>query len=366
MRGGERQQSREVLFERRGAMGLVTLNRPKALNALNHHMIDLLSAQLAEWAAEKAVARIAITGAGERGLCAGGDIVALYEDARSGDGSASARFFRDEYRLNSLIASHPKPIVAIQDGIVLGGGIGISAHASHRVVTERSKLGLPETGIGFVPDVGASWLLSRAPGETGTRIALTGSMVGAADAIHVGLADSYVRSTSVADLLDRLETEEPDEVVAELASDPGPSALAAEASMVDPAFAGGSVTEILAALRALGRSEADALADTIDAKSPLAVAVALDSLHRAKHLASLEEALEMEYRVSCHALTTHDFLEGVRAQVVDKDRKPVWRPSNRDDVTSDHVDAYFAPTVHGSLGLADSTNLFNEPVGRRS
>ena len=195
----------EVVFDRRGHVGSITLNRPRAINALTHSMAGLIRAQLDRWANDDDVKTIVLTGSGERGLCAGGDIVSLYRDAESGDGSASRAFWRDEYELNAFIARYPKPYVAIMDGIVLGGGIGISAHASHRIVTERSKLGLPETGIGFIPDVGASWLLTRSPGELGTYLALSASTVRAGDAIAIGLADSYVPSERLPMLIRDLE-----------------------------------------------------------------------------------------------------------------------------------------------------------------
>lgn len=343
----------EVRFERRGRLGLITLNRPRAINALTHGMVREIHRQLDAWRDDDAVATIAITGAGERGLCAGGDIVGLYRDATEGDGSEAAAFWADEYRLNAAIARFPKPYVAIQDGIVLGGGIGVSAHGSHRVVTERSSLGLPETGIGFVPDVGATWLLSRAPHRLGLRLAMSAASVGAADAILVGLADRFVPSERILDLLRALETQDADAAIAAVQAPAGDPALAAEAAWTERVFASGSVPEVLDALEREETPEAAAVRERIAAKSPIAVAVALEAIRRAEALASLEEALEWEYRVSCHAARTHDFIEGVRAQVIDKDRNPRWQPAGHDDVTHEQVEAYFALRPEAPLGLAD-------------
>ncbi|GAA1847620.1 enoyl-CoA hydratase/isomerase family protein [Microbacterium koreense] len=325
-----------VLTARRGQLGSITLNRPRSLNALTHEMVRAVVTALDEWRADDAVAVVTIDGAGERGLCAGGDVLSLYRDVTDGDGRNAAAFWRDEYRMNSMIARYPKPIVAIQDGIVLGGGMGISAHASHRVVTERSRLGFPEVAIGFVPDVGASWLLSRA-GSTGTRLALTGESVGPADAIELGLADHLIDSADVAGLLRALEDEDPAAALARIETIPPRGVLGAE-SEANAAFTATSVREIVSALHEVGAGH---LADVIDTKSPLAVAVARESLARAVNHRTLEEALETEFRVSVHALRAHDFAEGVRAQLVDKDKAPRWSPPSHHDVTPATVSAFF-------------------------
>ncbi|MGP3534283.1 enoyl-CoA hydratase/isomerase family protein [Microbacterium sp. RD1] len=337
----------DVLAERRGALGVLTLNRPRALNALTHDMVRALTAALAEWEHDDAVATVLITGAGERGLCAGGDIAALYRDATQGDGRASREFWADEYRLNARLARYPKPTVAIQDGIVLGGGIGISAHCAHRVVTERSRLGLPETGIGFIPDVGATWLLSHAPGELGTAVALTARSVGAGDAIALGLSDVFVPAERLSDLVDALEAESPASALAAV-GDPAPdSALLAARSDIDAMFAGDSLGEILARFSDVAGITREALGRV----SPIAAAVTLASLRRAAALDDLEQALVQEYRVSVHALHTHDFIEGVRAQIIDKDRSPAWSPARLGAVTRADVTAYFEPPPGGDLAF---------------
>ena len=345
----------DVLSEVRGALGLITLNRPRAINALNHGMILSLTDTLAAWRSERTVERVLVRGAGDRGLCAGGDIVALHDDAKNRDFESSETFWRDEYRLNALIDRYPKPYIAFQDGIVLGGGIGISAHGSHRIVTERSKLGLPEVGIGFVPDVGAIWLLARAPGELGTYLALTAGSVTAADAIAVGLADAFVPSADLPALAESLEISDVDAAVAAASAGAGPSQLMAKREWIDSAFAADSIREILSRLRALATPEADVVVQTIASKSPIATAVTLASLRRARALGSLEDDLAQEFRVSVRSIRTHDFVEGVRAQVIDKDRTPRWDPATHESLAPEHIEAFFAPLEEAELTFPEVT-----------
>ncbi|MEV7661582.1 enoyl-CoA hydratase/isomerase family protein [Paenarthrobacter sp. NPDC089316] len=348
----EDQQAEEVLFERRGHLGIVTLNRPKAVNALNHGMVQAMLEQLLAWADDDSVATVLVRGAGERGLCAGGDIVAIYKDMLHG-GTETAEFWADEYRLNALISRYPKPYVAFMDGLVLGGGVGVSAHGSVRVVTERTRTGMPETTIGFVPDVGGTLLLSRSPGETGTHAALTGAHLSGADALFLGLADHFVPSESLPALAEALENSTAEDAVVRFAQVAPDSALAAQREWIDEAYGHDDAEEIVRSLRSLG-GEATGAADTIEAKSPTSVKVALESLRRVRGL-SLEEALDQEYRVGLRCLSGPDFREGIRAQVVDKDRNPQWKPATLAEVHESDVEGYFAPLGERELGLAASS-----------
>ncbi|MDR6437803.1 enoyl-CoA hydratase [Paenarthrobacter nicotinovorans] len=356
---GSEAAGEEVLFERRGHLGIVTLNRPKAVNALNAGMVEAMLRQLTDWAGDDAVATVLVRGAGDRGLCAGGDIVAIYKDMLHG-GTETAEFWAEEYRLNLLISQYPKPYVAFMDGLVLGGGVGISAHGSVRIVTERTRTGMPETTIGFVPDVGGTLLLSRSPGETGTHAALTGAHLSGADALFMGLADYFVPSENLPALAEALESSTPEAAVGRFAQAAPESALAAQREWIDAAYVHDDAEEIVRSLRSLG-DQAIAAADTIEAKSPTSVKVALASLRRVRGL-PLEEALDQEYRVGLRCLAGPDFREGIRAQVVDKDRNPQWKPPILADVRPSDVEGYFAPLGERELGLATLGSESKETV----
>ncbi|MFF5979247.1 enoyl-CoA hydratase/isomerase family protein [Streptomyces olindensis] len=341
-----------VLFHVTGRAARITLNRPRALNALTHTMVRRIAEALTAWEGDPAVETVVITGAGERGLCAGGDIRAIHDDARDGDGSASRAFWRDEYRLNARIARYPKPYLAVMDGIVMGGGVGVSAHGSVRVVTERSRVAMPETGIGFVPDVGGTHLLARAPGECGTHLALTGNRAGAADALLCGLADHYVPSASLPRLLDSLTELPASEALAGLVRTPPQGALADQRDWIDTCYAADTVEEIVDRLLAHGDPAAKEAAETLLTRSPTALKVTLASLRRARALGTLDRVLEQEYRVSCAALGTPDLVEGIRAQVVDKDRRPRWSPKTLAEVTDADVERFFSGAGRHEPGLA--------------
>ncbi|MFC8700870.1 enoyl-CoA hydratase/isomerase family protein [Streptomyces anulatus] len=332
----------EVLVRTEGRAGRLVLNRPEALNALSHRMVLRIEEALSAWRDDPAVETVVISGAGERGLCAGGDIRAIYEDARGG-GTESADFWRDEYRLNALIARYPKPYVALMDGIVMGGGVGVSAHGTVRIVTERSRIAMPETGIGFVPDVGGTYLLSLAPGELGTHLALTGAPVGAADALLCGLADHFVPSERLDALLADLARTSVHDALAEHVGQAPPGELAAHREWIDHCYAAGTVEEIVDRLVGSGVPAAKEAAATLTTKSPTAIKVTLTSLRRARQLGPLERVLEQEYRVSCAALTSPDLVEGIRAQVIDKDRDPRWSPARLAGVADADVARYFTP-----------------------
>ncbi|WP_199700460.1 3-hydroxyisobutyryl-CoA hydrolase [Galactobacter valiniphilus] len=345
-----------VLAEVRGRLGLITLNRPRAVNALNHEMVNLLWSQLVRWADDPAIATVAIQGAGERGLCAGGDVVAIHADMTRPDRTPTAPydtmgFWRDEYRLNLLISRYPKPYVALMDGLVLGGGIGVSAHGSFRVVTERTRSGLPETQIGFSPDVGGTYLLGHAPGAAGAHAALTGAHLDAGDALYLGLADAFVPSGALPELLDRLEREEPGAVIEALAAPAPPSALRDGEAWIEEAYAGRTALDVVRALEASEAEEARGAAEVIRGKSPTAVAVALAAV-RAGAGTDLAGALKNEWRVGYRFLGGHDFAEGIRAQVIDKDRTPKWEPARLEDLSPGTAEAYLAPLPHLPLDLS--------------
>ncbi len=323
-------------------IGRITLDRPQAINALSHAMVRAMDRALAAWVDDDAVRAVVVDGAGHRGLCAGGDIRAVRDDAL-GDGTATPPFWVDEYRLNARIARYPKPYVALMDGIVMGGGVGISAHGSVRVVTERTRLGMPEVGIGLVPDVGGSRLLGQAPGLLGTHVALTACSMDAGDAVHCGFADHFVPSDRLPELLRALGGGDDVEVVVRAHAEVvPPSRLAEEASWIDACYAAPTVEEVLARLRDAGEAASSA-AKEIEGKSPTCVKVAFRAVPSAAELPTLEDALEQEYRISTSCLRTADLIEGIRAQIVDKDRNPRWTPATLAEVDDAAVEAFFAP-----------------------
>ncbi|ANJ25532.1 3-hydroxyisobutyryl-CoA hydrolase [Agromyces aureus] len=336
-------------------VGHVTLNRPQALNALSYDMILALAEVFEAWRNDSEVAVVVLDGAGDRGFCAGGDIRELHGFVTSGRIIEAQTFFRAEYRLNAAIARYPKPVVAIMDGITMGGGVGLAGHASVRVVTERSRVAMPETRIGFTPDVGGTWLLAKAPGELGVHLALNSRTMDAADAIHAGFADALVPSESLPHLLqalaERADPGSPAEIVMLFDETPGPSALAASRDWVDACYSAPTVAEILDRLRAFAASPVDgsatadaaasartnaaAAADELETLSPTALAVTLDAVRRARGLPRLEDALEQEFRLVSWFLQQPDLHEGIRAQVIDKDRTPAWRPATAEELPDD-------------------------------
>jgi enoyl-CoA hydratase len=342
-----------VLVRRHGHLGQLQLNRPRALNALTEEMMRTIARHLTDWATDDAVHAVLITGSGERGLCAGGDIVAIARDAAAG-GTDTERFWAAEYPVNALIARYSKPVVTLMDGVVLGGGVGISAHAAMRLVTERSNIGMPETAIGFVPDVGGTFLLSRAPGELGTHLALTANTMTGADAIAAGLADRYLHSSQIAKLAPRLATQNVQQVLAALTVPAPPPPLLEHRHWINSCYAADTAEEILERLDASAEAGAQAAAASIRFNSPTAVKVTLASLRRAKALPDLESVLEQEYRVSLHSLDRPDFREGIRAQVIDRDHAPRWSPAALAAVTDAEVEAHFAHLAGRELRLIDA------------
>jgi len=355
--GVDGESAPEVLCERRGVAGVITLNRPQALNAITHGMVHEIRRALDAWASDPAVTRIVVRGAGERAFCAGGDIRHLYELGIAGRQDEALTFWRDEYALNILIKGYPKPYLSLIDGIVMGGGVGVSLHGRYRVAGDRYAFAMPEVGIGFFPDVGATWFLPRMPGETGTYCALTGERLKADDALTLGLATHRVPSARWRELMEGLAGTVPvDAVLAAFAEPPHAGPTAGRRGAIDRLFAGDRVETILAALdgEAISGSEdagfAGATAALIRAKSPTSLKIALAQLRRGRHW-SFIDCMRAEFRIVSRIIHGHDFYEGVRATIIDKDLKPAWQPAALAQVSDAQVEAHFAPLGATELEL---------------
>jgi len=297
--------------------GRITLNRPKALNALTHEMASAIRAALDGWRDDPAVKLVIIDAEGDRAFCAGGDIAAVYHGGRAGDHGIGQRFFADEYRMNATIKDYPKPIVAFMQGFVMGGGVGIGGHASHRIVGDTTQVAMPETGIGLIPDVGGTWLLARAPGRIGEYLGLTGARMGAGDAIHAGFADIYLPEAEWEAAKERL-AESGEVSVLKRQTPPPPTLESRDLS----AFGGRTVEDIIGALEHAGDGES---LKVIRRNSPLSLAATLAMVRAARGDRRMQESLSREYRFTHRATADGDFLEGVRAQIIDKDRNPAWK-----------------------------------------
>jgi enoyl-CoA hydratase len=332
----------DIRFERRGRIGRVILNRPQALNALTREMCAAMLPQLETWTRDDAVQAVVVRGAGDRAFCAGGDLRRLYDEGRAG-GQYPYDFYRDEYRLNAAIHHYLKPYVALIDGIVMGGGVGLSVHGSHRVVGDKLTFAMPETGIGLFPDVGGSYFLSRCPGMIGRYLALTGARLKTADGLHVGIGDQHVPS----DRFDALETalaeggEGIDATIGRFAVPAAPAPLAEHRQVIDRCFSTATVEGIIAACEASPSPFAQEAAKAMRTKSPTSLKITLRAVTVGK-LLSFKDCMRMEYRLACRCIEGHDFYEGTRAVVIDKDQKPQWRPPRLADLTDAEVDAYFA------------------------
>jgi enoyl-CoA hydratase len=346
--------SDDVLLRIEGRAGRITMNRPQALNALTTGMVRQIKAALIAWREDPRVALVLLDGAGGKALCAGGDVRSLYDSRANGSGEART-FWSEEYPLNALIGRYPKPYVAIQDGIVMGGGIGLSGHARHRIVTERSRLAMPETSIGLIPDVGGTWLLAHAPGQTGIYLGLSGETMSAADAIFARFSDTFVHSAKLPQLVERLVDPNGGSVnaVIEAASETPPvSQLSTAAPQIDHVFDKQTIEAMLEALSATGGEWGNKIAATLAQKSPKSLKLTLAAIRNARRLASLEDALNVEYRLCVRLFEDGEFPEGVRALIVDKDRRPKWSPSNLAEVSDDLVASYMAPLPKSEeLGL---------------
>jgi enoyl-CoA hydratase len=341
----------DLIIARDGSLGVITLNRPKAINALTLAMTRGISTALDAFEADPSIALVLIEGNGDRGFCAGGDLRGLYDSVGAG-GDLGKIFWREEYILNARIASYPKPYVAYMNGMVMGGGVGLSAHGRHRVVTEKTVVAMPEVGIGFIPDVGGTWLLAKAPGELGTYFGLTGSPMNAADAIHCGLGDLCITTArwpevraGLARFGSGITNSSVREVLSQGASPTASTTVEQHRALIDRCFAFDTVEEILVALLRERSEFALKTRQTMLEKSPTSLKVTLRLLRAARGSASLDRCLIREYDAALASFRSRDFVEGIRAAVIDKDRKPRWSPAHVDEVTPEMVEAYF--TGHG-------------------
>jgi enoyl-CoA hydratase len=337
----------DLIVRREGAAGIIRLNRPKAINAMTYEMSQGIDAALDRFESDPAVSMVILEGAGERGLCAGGDIRGLYESSKAG-GDLGKVFWRQEYVMNARISKYPKPYVAFMDGLVMGGGVGLSAHARHRVVTEKTKLAMPEVGLGFFPDVGGTWLLPRSPGEIGTFFGLSGQTMNGPDAIFARFADAVVPSAKLPALREALlavrtgiTSTEVDHIIAGFATGESAGPIAARRADIDRWFAHDRMEDIFADLKRDNSELAQSTLKVLNEKSPRGMVVTLKLLRLARIAISLEECLVREYRAALEVFRSDDFREGVRAAVIDKDRNPKWSPPSVEDVTPAMLAPYF-------------------------
>jgi enoyl-CoA hydratase len=345
----------EILFDRRGAAGVVTLNRPQALNAVTYPMVRALAQKLAEWADDGAVTRVIVTAAGGRAFSAGGDLRELYEFGRAGRFDEALAFWRDEYRLIALIKRYRKPYVSLIDGVIMGGGVGLAIHGSHRVAGDGFRFAMPEAGIGFFPDVGASWFLPRLPGEVGTYCGLTGERLDPVDGVATGAATHRVSSARFPDLIEALcGNVSVDAQLGAFAEPAGEGVVMGRRPAIDRLFKTDRVEDVLTALDGEGRGAAASAQNGADAafarataallrtKSPTSLKVTLALLRRGRIL-DFDQCMRTEFRVASRVAKGHDLYEGIRSVIIDKDRTPRWQPSSLQAVSPGDVEDHFAP-----------------------
>ena len=332
-----------ILLQREGTIGHIVLNRPRSMNALTLEMIDRMSLQLSDWAGDDLVKAILIEGAGENAFCAGGDILNIYKAREGGGNGLAASFFPAEYRLNRQIKRYPKTYIALMNGVVMGGGVGVSVHGSQRIVAENTLLAMPETGIGLYPDVGATYFLSRMKGNLGFFIGLTGWRLKAADCLFAGLATHFVESEKHGDLKRELQAGgcEVDQVLSRFAGAAGPSEIADVEADISRIFAESSVEAIMDALSKSDANWAGKALSLMERASPTSLKLTFDQIKRGASL-DFENCLRQELRLTYACLEGHDFYEGVRAVLIDKDYKPAWKPANLSEVSKEKVEAAFS------------------------
>ena len=341
-------ENQDILFEVRGQIGLITLNRPKALNALNAGMCLGVRLKLGQWASDEGVKAVVVRGAGGKAFCAGGDVVSLYKSGmayRDGDKTSLGwrRFFTEEYRMNVAIKEFPKPYIAILDGITMGGGVGISVHGGYRIATERTLLAMPETGLGLIPEVGGGWFLPRLEDEMGMYLALTGDRLGAAETCDLGITQSFCPSGQTGDMIATLAKNADDVggVIARYSKQAEASKLLPHKAAIQTFFSGGSVEDIVAALGSSGSDWAKGWHKRLMKKSPTSMKLTYQQMRKGKVIQNFRDNMKMEYRIVNRIIEGHDFYEGVRAILIDKDNHPRWRPASLEEVSKAAVAAHF-------------------------
>ncbi|CAA7623693.1 Enoyl-CoA hydratase/carnithine racemase [Candidatus Terasakiella magnetica] len=341
----------ETRFSVQSGMGLITLNRPKVLNALSWPQYLALTQCLTDWESDDRVRVVVLEGEGERAFCAGGDIRMVWDARQRGDHALNRDIFRTEYRLNRRIHHYPKPIVSLLDGIVMGGGAGLSINGCWRVATERTQFAMPETGIGFFPDVGATYFLGRLPGSLGLYLGLTGTRLGPGDCLHAGIATHFI----AADQLDSVKTalmtgESVTDVLDRFQQPQSPGEVSARQAEIDRCFGKQTLADIFAALATEGSPWALSTLEELVRRSPTSLAVTFRQLTAGQSL-SFDDAIRQEFRLACRFLDAHDFYEGIRALVVDKDKSPHWQPGRGGEVSEAVVAGYFQPLLADELPL---------------
>ncbi|PIB24088.1 hypothetical protein BFP76_02260 [Amylibacter kogurei] len=340
----------EILIRQNGHIGHITLNRPRALNALTQGMVDAMEPALVAWATDDTIKAVVIDATGDKAFCAGGDVTQLYHESLAGNIAFGHKFWRDEYRVNAMIAAFPKPYVALMDGIVMGGGVGVSAHGSHRIVTDRTMFAMPECAIGLIPDVGGTYLLANAPGSLGEYLGITGARMNGADCIYAGQADFYVPHEQLPALLDELVKTGDVGVIANFVQTPPNSTLADQQSTIDAVFGLPDMAQINAALDGDDTEWGAKTRKQISHGAPLSAVMSLE-LIRAARGGDIKMALRNEYRFVSRCAEQSDFIEGVRAMLIDKDRNPNWRYKSIADIPQSLIDELMQPAPDGDLNL---------------
>ena len=334
---------KDIHIRKVGPTGRITLTRPDALNAMTYEMCMAIGNTLDKWQTDKAMRCVLIDAEGSRSFCSGGDIAELYRTGKAGDFEYGRKFWADEYNINSRIKYYSKPYISIMDGIVMGGGVGISAHGSHRVVTENTMFAMPECGIGLVPDVGGNFLLSRAPGFIGEYLAATGARLGAGDCLHAGIADVFVPESRLPELIEAIEDVGDLSFIDTFGEQPASGALLANQDRIDRHFSRPSALEIVQSLEDDGGEWELNAAKLMRRNCPLSVACGVEIVRQSRNLASFNDILALEYRFTFRSMSNGDFIEGIRAQIIDKDRKPKWEVPTLEELDKDQISAMLEP-----------------------